>query len=413
MQTRVTIIYPTDPYYPKVGGVAMLIKGFVKYAPKDLDIEFIGTSSDLAARPLKQWTPITIEGRTVNYLPVLLEKDENIKTKIPLTFRFTWALSRLPIDYSNKLLFFNTIEPSILFVRQKCPKVLIIHNDIEQQMMKAEGEMLWRKIPWLYFQFEKSIMPSIDQVYTESGKTVAFYHRKYTGAQDKFTFLPTWVDTDIFTLAKNSKRSIREALRSTEDALPLDAQWILFTGRLQKQKNPRRMVEAFHSFRKTNQNSALILVGGGNMQPEIERYAEELGIRKHIYFIPQKHQRELVSYYQAADVFLLASNFEGMSVSVLEALACGLPVVSTDAGEARRVIKSGFSGEVINDFSPERLAQELEKVLSRPDIYTGPNCIQAVSEYAAEKVLAPLYERMRQLYAKKCRFATDNEKMLK
>ena len=180
--------------------------------------------------------------------------------------------------------------------------------------------------------------------------------------------------------------------------MPLNAKWILFTGRLQKQKSPLRMVDSFAEYQKKEPNSILVLVGGGNMQSEVEQRAAELGVRQNMFIVQGIHQNELVDFYRASDVFLLTSNYEGMSVSVLEALACGLPVVSTEAGEAKRVIRKGFSGEVVDGFSPEAIAQGLEIVLGNPGAYSQRNCLEAVSEYTAKRVLAPLYDTMRQLY---------------
>lgn len=398
MKIRVSIIYPNDPHYPKVGGVAVLIKGFIKYAPEDFDIEIIGTSSDPAARPLKHWTALNIEGKAVRYVPLLYEIDENNKARIPLSLRFTAALTAFRADYSRRLLFFNSIEPSILFVRMKNPQVLIIHNDIEKQVLRGEGEVLWGKIPWFYFQFEKRIMASVDRVYSESGNSIRFYHSRYSSIKDKFAFLPTWVDAGIFHPTADPKLSLRKKICSRGGPMPMEAKWILFTGRLQTQKNPIRMINVFAEYHKKDPQSILVLVGGGNMQPDVERRAHELGLRSKVFIVPGKQQAELVDYYRASDVFLLASNYEGMSVSVLEALSCGLPVVATEAGEVKRVIRKAFSGEVADGFSPEAIAQCLDAVLNNPEVYTSQNCLEAVSEYTAERVLAPLYEAMRKLY---------------
>ena len=188
MRPKISILYPSDPFYPKVGGVAVLIKGFIKYAPDDFDIEYLGTSSDPAKRPIKKWADLTVEGRNIRFVPLLAELDENKKTKVPLTLRYTAALKTFPVEYSKRLLFFNTIEPCVLFTGMKCPKVLIIHNDIEKQMLKGQGEMLWGKIPWVYFQFEKWIMPSISRVYSESIDTIRFYHSKYSKMNERKIF---------------------------------------------------------------------------------------------------------------------------------------------------------------------------------------------------------------------------------
>jgi glycosyltransferase involved in cell wall biosynthesis len=402
VKTAVSILYPTDPCYPKVGGVAVLIKGFIKYAPDDFDIEYYGTSSDPKERPIKKWTPLTVEGRNIRFLPVLYERDENVKTRIPLTLRFTAALMTFRADHSGRVLFFNTIEPCVLFTRAKNPQVLIIHNDIEKQMTKGQGEMLWSKMPAVYFKFEKWIMAGMDRVYSESMNTIRFYQKRYAPKKEKFAFLPTWVDDGIFCPSRETKQVIRRRLAAFMPGIPETARWILFTGRLQKQKSPVRLVEAFAEYRKINPDSALVLVGGGNMQPEVERRASELGVDQSVFIVPGQQQAVLVDYYRAADAFLLTSNYEGMSVSVLESLACGLPVVMTEAGEARRVVRARFSGEVVEGFAPEAIALGLDTVLKNPGVYTVSNCLEAVSEYTAKRVLAPLYDAMRELYREKC-----------
>lgn len=97
---------------------------------------------------------------------------------------------------------------------------------------------------------------------------------------------------------------------------------------------------------------------------------------------------------------LLTSNFEGMPICILEALGCGLPVVSTDVGEVKRLIKNGFSGEVVESFAPKDIARGLEKVLNYPDVYIRKNCVSCIMEYTPEKVLKPIYKLMRKLKIK-------------
>ena len=84
---------------------------------------------------------------------------------------------------------------------------------------------------------------------------------------------------------------------------------------------------------------------------------------------------------------------------VIEALTCGLPVVSTDVGEVSLVVRNGFSGEVVKDLSAQAIASAIEKVLKNPIVYTSSNCLEAVSAYTPEKILAPLFEYMRNLYS--------------
>jgi len=112
----------------------------------------------------------------------------------------------------------------------------------------------------------------------------------------------------------------------------------------------------------------------------------------------RKSQIELAEFYRASDTFLLTSNYEGMPICVLEALACGLPVVSTDVGGVNGVVKNRISGEIVKSFSPYEISKSLKRVLENPLIYSKNNCINAISKFTPQKVLIPLFKKIRYIY---------------
>ena len=87
-----------------------------------------------------------------------------------------------------------------------------------------------------------------------------------------------------------------------------------------------------------------------------------------------------------------------MPICVLEALSCGLPVVSTDVGEVNKVVNNGISGEVVKSFSPYAISKSLKQVLENPLIYSKYNCIEAISEFTPQKVLMPIFKTIRDVY---------------
>ena len=402
MTVKISIIFPTDPLGPKVGGAEAFLKGVIKYAPEDFDIELIGISSDRIKRPPKRWIKLKLGNREFNFLPLFFEKDENKKTKIPLSLRFTLALKLSQIDASDKVLFFNKIEPAILFRKVRSPKIVVIHNDIQKQIVSEKSEVLWSKFPWLYFIFEHFIFAFTDYIYTVSNNTLEFYQSKYTEQTEKFSFLPTWADIDIFFPKNESKFSIRSNLLSLTKNVPIDEKWILFVGRLQKQKAPLRVIDTFIEYYRKDNAACLIIIGEGNLREAIESYVKKIKIENKVFLLGNMGQETLALFYRASDVLLLTSNFEGMPMCVLEALGCGLPVVSTNVGEVKRVVKNEFSGEIVESVSPECISQAIGKVLSNPNIYSKNNCIMSISQYTPQKVLKPLYETIRRLYKERC-----------
>jgi len=390
---KLMIFYSTDPFGPKVGGSSSFIKGLVKNAPSDIEIEFIGVTSD-PHFPVKCWSHVKLGDKEFKFFPVLFEKNENKRHIIPLSFRFTFALLRCKLDYQGRVLFFNRIEPAVLFKNIDAPKMVVTHSDIEKQIKNKGSEVFWSRFPWLYFAFERYIFGFMTRVYAVSQSTIQFYKKAYPYWADKMSFLPTWVDDSIFKSAELSKAEIRKGLDlSDEDK---QGKWVLFVGRLQEQKAPMRLIDTFKLYSQNEPDSRLIIVGDGNMKLDTEKYVNQLGLQRQVIFIKSIKQELLVKYYQASDTLLLTSNFEGMAICVLEALGCGLPVVSTDVGEARLVVKNGYSGEVVESFEPKDIAQALKKVLVNPRAYSQENCLDSVKLYTPLQVLTPVYIKIKE-----------------
>ena len=397
----IIVIYPTDPLGPKIGGAETFMKGVIRYAPEDFDIKLVGISSDRIKRPPGRWVGLKLGTKAFDFLPLFFEKEENRKSLVPLSLRFTLALKFSSLEPETQILFFNRIEPAILFRKSKAFKIGIVHNDIQKQLLQNRSEVLWSRFSRLYFMFEGLVFPSLDYIYTVSKNTLEFYRSKYPGQKYKFSFLPTWVDPAMFYPGDKTKVEIRQNCLLTDKQLPLEGRWILFVGRLQRQKAPLRLIQTFARYNEMDKESCLLIIGKGNLEQQVKNYIAELGLGNSVYFLGSKGQTGLAEYYRAADVMLLTSNFEGMPMCVLEALGSGLPVVSTKVGEVGRVVRNGFSGEVVESFSPETIARSIGEVLNNPDVYSKDNCIKAVSEYTPEKVLKPVYEMMRRLYNKR------------
>jgi len=398
---RITIIYPTDPLGPKAGGIETFMRGFIKYVPEGLDVEFIGITSDCKERPPKIWQHLNLGGREFDFLPLFFEKNENKKTIVPLSLRFTFALKFTNLKTEKRIFFFNRAEPAILFRKSSVPKIAVIHADIQKEISQGGNEALLIRFPRIYFAFESSVFKSFNRIYTVSRNTFEFYRLKYPKQKEKFAFLRTWADTDVFHSTDEAKSITREKLCLSENRLlPIKNKWILFVGRLQKVKAPMRLLDTFCEYRKKDKTACLIIIGTGNLRKKMEQYGEKIKIKNNVFFFDSMNQKVLNEFYNASDALLLTSNSEGMPMCVLEALRCGLPVVSTDVGEIKRVVKNNVSGEVSKSFSPRIISQSLEKVLGNPGAYSGGACIKAVSEYTPEKALKPLYEIMERLYEK-------------
>ncbi len=191
---------------------------------------------------------------------------------------------------------------------------------------------------------------------TESEKAAIRHHHRCDDG--KISVVPCGVDLELFQPL--SKTEVRAGL-----GLP-DVPTILFVGRLDKLKGIDRLVEAVNLIEIPN--CRLIVIGGDEYsRAALERLKQltvKLGIADRVDFIGAVPQPELPHYYSAADVVAVPSYSETFGMVALEAVACGTPVVSTDVGAARLIIREGLSGSVVVGNEPAALAQALARWLT-------------------------------------------------
>ena len=135
-------------------------------------------------------------------------------------------------------------------------------------------------------------------------------------------------------------------------------------GRLSPEKGQENLLIAFGKLKK-NPATSLILVGDGLDRNKLENLAVELGISSRVFF--HGHQKFMRDYYDAIDLLVLPSLSEGLPNVVLEAMALGKPVLSTDVGAIREVISAGDNGWIVPPGDTGALSRALDEILSEPD----------------------------------------------
>lgn len=160
---------------------------------------------------------------------------------------------------------------------------------------------------------------------------------------------------------------------------------ILFVGRMSKQKGIAYLIEAIS---KLPEEVNLDLVGDGPLRGELEILAKNLGVYKKIHFSGWLSQDEIIKKYQEADLFVLPSLDEGMPNCILEAMACGLPIVATDVSGSRELIHSGKNGILVPPMDSKALAKAIQKCLNDEFLKNQMKKIGQilVSRYSWEKV---------------------------
>ena len=112
-------------------------------------------------------------------------------------------------------------------------------------------------------------------------------------------------------------------------------------------------------------DARLTIVGDGPEHGNLQRLAKRIGVADRVTFLGQVAHEKLADLYTAADLTLLLSTQEGWANVLLESMACGTPVVATDAGGTSEVITAPVAGELVYERSPQVVAAAIDRLLRR------------------------------------------------
>lgn len=149
--------------------------------------------------------------------------------------------------------------------------------------------------------------------------------------------------------------------KRTELGLPAAAAIIGTVGRLHVQKNQRQFLEAIHFVRQEIPNAIALLVGDGPLRSELQALSRELGLQDHVRFLGSR--RDVAELIALMDVFVLSSEWEGMPLSLLEAMALERPVAAFAIPGVTEAIRDNESGALATPQNARSLAQAILRLL--------------------------------------------------
>jgi glycosyltransferase involved in cell wall biosynthesis len=140
------------------------------------------------------------------------------------------------------------------------------------------------------------------------------------------------------------------------------APFLLYVGRLQERKNLPRLLSAYSRLKKEGVDEKLVLVGKKDwMFGNIYAQVESLGLANSVIFTGYVPSAELPAFYNSAEAFVFPSIFEGFGLPVIEAMACGLPVLTSFGSSLEEI--AGDAAVLVDPLSEESIAKGLGKLL--------------------------------------------------
>lgn len=397
-KTTIRTFYQADPLGVVPGGIDTFLRGLFKWAPDDLEFSLVGMTTEPGKRPVGRWTRCSLGRREFDFFPAFAELNPGGRSKVPLTLRLTYGAARYRAEVmqGHDVFEVHRIEPLLLFRNDRRPKNAFFHND-RTIVRTAKTDIRWRNFPGAYFWLERRLVRQLSSAFCVHREGVRVLRDDFPSLADQINFVPTWVDTEVFHPAESPEaRDLARSKLRTRCAFAADARLIVTVGRLDTSKNPELLLEAFALLAAQRKDVVLGFVGDGVLRPTLEGRVRQLGLADRVHFFGLCPPGDISEILRAADIFALSSAYEGMPMALLEALGSGVPVVTTDVGEVRKVV-SDRSGMVVTEHSPRQFCAALDAALSRLPELSGPPCLDAIQQFQPAAVLEPVYENYRRL----------------
>lgn len=211
-----------------------------------------------------------------------------------------------------------------------------------------------------------------------SEKLSSFLSSKFN---TNFNYLPNIVNTDFFTVKKGSNK---ESFNFINIAY------------LTKNKNQEMLIYSFYDAFKNKKNVKLVIVGHGSQFETLLKLIKKLDIENQVTLFGTATRKEVKELLHQSDAFVLSSKYETFGVVLIEALSCGLPVVSTKCGGPESIIKDEKLGLLCN-VDRNSLSKGLEKIHNQKSVYEKEYIRKVVIDTFSEKAIIL---RLNEIYKK-------------
>jgi glycosyltransferase involved in cell wall biosynthesis len=251
--------------------------------------------------------------------------------------------------------------PIFLPIARRCPAVVTIHDVIylscPQDLPSRAGRLYYRAMMHACSRVATRII-------TDSEYSKAEIVRHLHADPGKIDVIYPGVDPGFHRVTDPVR------LDAVRTKYGLDRDFILCVGIYKPRKNHAGLLRAFQRLRQNGGNAQLVIAGPmAEGELMLRRLAAELGIAEHVVFAGFVHESDLHALYSAARVCACPSLYEGFGFTVLEAMACGTPVVCSSATSLPEV--AGHGALYADPHNPEEIAAQLLSVLSDETLRTS------------------------------------------
>lgn len=248
-------------------------------------------------------------------------------------------------------------ENSTLISKLKNQKKIITVHDIRQHVFPAYN---WETM-LSYILLPRSLNTA-DKIIAVSNSTRQDLINYFKIPEEKITVIHEAADSGFKPL---NEVELIEVKRKYNLTFP----FILYIGNLAKHKNIPTLIKSFYKMKRSNIGHKLVITGRKTRNSkEIFETINELNLQKEVVFTGYVPSEELPALYNAADLFVYPSLYEGFGLPPLEAMSCGCPVITSNTSSLPEVV--GNAGILVNPYDVDGLARAMYEVLSNDELKT-------------------------------------------
>lgn len=405
---KVAVFHTSDfESFPRGGGISV-IRDILRCSPQgEMAFTLFGITPHAHERPLIASKRVIGE-RTFDFIPLFYRSRESAVQRTPFVpLRVVSLLSylrhRRRISSAGYDIFYLHAPEAWPLVRWGVPTIYHVHGPQETaaefSRFRWVRSALFRRI---YAHVIDDVITGADRVVFIDTPTYENYSHRYPNRREDFSLCRPSVDVDSFRpldAPERDKRRRSVGFSATDKV-------ILFAGRLSYVKGVDTLINSLPSVLDAHPEAKLVIVGDGEEGTALRALTARLKLSMTITFLGQQASDAMPDIYSVADLFVLPSRSESHGMVVLEALACGTPVVSTRVGIAAEVVIDGYNGYLVGNGDATSLAAAIAQglhLVAKPAVST--QCRESVQnlERTGNQVIALIRS-----LAEETRYASDS-----
>jgi glycosyltransferase involved in cell wall biosynthesis len=319
---RRLIVEQFDPEVSRPGGIDTCIRGLVRYCPPNIDLRIVGVDA-VGSKRLGEWAQYEIGGRTVEFMPVARLDPANTKKRRPHSVWLTQGLIKYRPARDADVINTHRLNVGAAVIRLYPGAELVqyLHGSGIADLKSSSGSY-FRHGVLAYRWLERHVIPRAADVVVFN----TFGAERLRSLSPRVRFSPNWYDPTYFFPS------------ATESAVKSR---ILWPARIEPQKNPELAIDVMGLLPA---HYTLTVAGDGSLNSAMQLRARNSPAVDRIEFAGAIPKSDIGAVMRSHDLMLMTSRFEGYPYAVVEALASGLPVVTTPGGEPNGLVQDGVNG---------------------------------------------------------------------